>query len=399
MSRVRAAVALVSLASAPSCLLTNDFWAFEDTAPVVAIERPEGFPGGGFGLALAAYERADGSGLLAVGGNPATDAFVFQTQTRSGEILPNAELSRTCADHVECVGRGFGSTFSWIRDFGGGTDCLAMGAAATDSVFAFCIGGNVIASDTSAEGGSSLGTSMASVPDGAEVFVGAPQSPEKVYVWPDDTRRLVGVGLGLGGTIGAALAAVRIDDATIRVAAGGGGEVVVFDWSAGVGTLVGATRTGGDGFGRALAWGDSAGDDAVELHVGGDGGVRVYSGADHDVEDALACDGDCSTFGDALAVGDVTGDGLAEVVVGWPGRPSGGETRSGAVAVFAHDTTTDPRILTDSTPDADEEVGRSVAVATVGDRGEIVAGAGGEIFWFLCSGLRGDDPQVGDRCR
>jgi hypothetical protein len=391
MKRARLVLVMLANAALPACLLTNDFFAFEDVAPVVAVERPEGFPGGGFGSSLAGFESSELGGLLAVGGDPGTDAFLFQTRTSTGEILPDAEYTRACEDHTECVGRGYGYAFTWLASFAGGTDCLAMGSPLSDSVYAFCIGGNMIDSRVLADGGESFGTSLSSAPDGSEVFVGAPASPEKVYVWGDRADP-IGVGLGLGGTLGEAVAAVRLDESTIRVAAGGGGEVVVFDW-AGAATIVGATRTGGDGFGHALAWRGPS-----ELAIGGDGAVHAFTGTDLADEETLACDGDCATFGDALAVGDPTDDGEDEIVVGWPGRPSGGKAGSGAVAVFDGGRG-EPRILSDSTPEADAALGRAVAVVPVGDRDEIVAGASGEILWFLCSGLPGDGPEVGERCR
>ena len=400
MSRGPCLVAtLAALAGAPACLLTNDFFGLEDVAPVVAVERPEAFPGGGFGASLAGYESAALGGLVAVGGNTGTDVYVFQSTKSTGRLFPDAEFARMCEDRVECEGRGFGRSFVWMSSFALGTDCGVMGAPLTDSVFAFCLDGSFLDSATT-PARSSLGTSIAGAVDGTEVFVGAPASDERVYVWADaDRATLVGVGLGLGGTIGEAVAAIRIDGETVRVAAGGGGEVVVFNWADGAATLVGEPRLGSAGFGSVLAWGDSMETPGPELYAGGGGQVRVYSGATLDDVRSLDCEGDCASFGDAIAVGDVTDDGRDEIVVGWPARASSGKSFSGAVAVYAHDATTAPEILTDSTPEADEELGRAVAVVPVGDRNEIAAGAGGEILWFLCSGLVGDGPEVGERCR
>jgi hypothetical protein len=376
----------VLAALCPACLLSNDFFAFEDTAPVVALAEPEGFPGSGFGSVLAAYESESLGGVLAVGGNPGTDVFVFQTRTASGDLAPDAEFSRACGGREGCDGLGVGSAVAWLASFEGGTDCLAMGGSATDSVFSFCIGGNRIAQTN---GDDTVGRSVAAAVGGSEVFVGGPDSPEKVYVW-DGGATLVGVGLGLGGSIGEAIA-VSPDGGV--VAAGGDGEVAIFSWDGAAAAPI-ATVEGEAGFGRALVWGDTRGDGDAELHAGGDGRVTIVA-ADGAEIDVVECgEAPCTSFGDALATGDVDGDDREDLVVGWPARHGS----AGAVVVFAHGATSGS-ILEHSTPTGDQRVGRSVAVVTVGDRGEVVAGAAGEVYYFFCSGLPGDDTAVGDRCR
>jgi len=387
----RARLALAVLATVPcwGCLLTNDFFAFEDTAPVVAVTEPDGFPGSGFGALLAAYESESLGGLLAVGGNPGTDVFVFQTLTASGDLTPDAEFSRACGGREGCDGLGVGGSVTWLAAFASGTDCLAMGAPATDSVIAFCIGGNQIAQ---VPGVGSVGRSVASAVGGSEVFVGAPDSGEKVYVWADRAPDLVGVGLGLGleGSIGEAVA-VSPDGAL--VAAGGDGQVAIFSWDGSAAALV-DTIAGEPGFGRSLAWGDTQDDAGVELHAGGDGRVTILSGDGAELGLLECGESPCTSFGDALATGDLDGDGRDDLAVGWPAR----RNFAGAVAVFSHGEISGP-VLQHSTPTADQRLGRSVAIVPVGDRGELVAGAAGEIYYFFCSLLPGDTAAVGERCR
>ena len=105
---------------------------------------------------------------------------------------------------------------------------------------------------------------------------------------------------------------------------------------------------------------------------------------------------DCesSEFGVALGVGDLDGDGEGEVVVGAPSMTVRHTSRAGAVIIYDVDP---PQTAKDhlydfkdiaflSSADADDQLGRSIALPNLGDRQVLAAGApgGGKAAIFYC---------------
>jgi FG-GAP repeat len=189
---------------------------------------------------------------------------------------------------------------------------------------------------------------------------------------------------------------------------------------------------GTPGFGRAFAAGPVVkGDDGDELVVSDDSVVYVFDSArlaslaptlDSDCslgalpEGALVTSFTCgstknisgcgsSDFGAALGVGDLDGDKDGEVVVGAPGMTVRHTERAGALIIYDVDPPkSDKEQLYDfrdiaflSSADADDQLGRSIALPDLGDRHVLAAGApgSGKVALFYCA-----FPELtGERCR
>jgi hypothetical protein len=119
-------------------------------------------------------------------------------------------------------------------------------------------------------------------------------------------------------------------------------------------------------------------------------------------------DCEASEFGAALGVGDLDGDGDGEVVVGAPSMTVRHTSRAGAVIIYDVDPPeTSKDHLYDfkdiaflSSADADDQLGRSIALPDIGDRQVLAAGApgGGKAAVFYCPSFL--PPELaGARCQ
>jgi hypothetical protein len=119
---------------------------------------------------------------------------------------------------------------------------------------------------------------------------------------------------------------------------------------------------------------------------------------------------DCesSEFGAALGVGDLDGDGDGEVVVGAPTMTVRHTRRAGAVIIYDVDPPESAKdhlydfkdIAFLSSADADDQLGRSIALPNLGDRHVLAAGApgGGKAAVFYCPSFL--PPELaGARCQ
>jgi hypothetical protein len=244
---------------------------------------------------------------------------------------------------------------------------------------------------------------------------------------------------GLGSAVSAA-AWAEGDEVLIAAAATPGATVLVLGLHAdGAVDVYACLSSEAGGFGRALAIGFIDDDEWPDIVVGSDlesrgrlETVEVYRGAaladrgPLDVGDG--CDGapeapveiacpevlrnvTCGAgygFGSAVAAGDVDADGRDDLIVGAPYVAVDGQNEAGAVYVFPGATLFDDApsadVLTLSTPAVGQLLGRSVTAVRTrfgsGGRSEPVAGApGGDLAAvFLCTGLAGDTPEIGERC-
>lgn len=192
---------------------------------------------------------------------------------------------------------------------------------------------------------------------------------------------------------------------------------------------------GTSGFGRALATGDVNSDEFDELVLSDDHLVYVFDGkqlaslAPTDnpgcslaalPEGTLIASFTCgstknisgceaSDFGKSLGVGDLDGDGDGEVVVGAPNMTVRHQTHGGAVLIYDVETgkagaPANLYDLTDiafiSSAEEDDQLGFSLALAPLGPRDLLVAGApgGGKTALFYCPSFL--PPELkGSRCQ
>lgn len=217
------------------------------------------------------------------------------------------------------------------------------------------------------------------------------------------------------------IARVGAEGRLLAVGTPSAGEVRLFFAADGATPSYVGCLGGTSGFGRAFAAGPVvAGDDDDELVISDDAIVYVFDAAklatlppavdaectlgalpEGSLVTSFTCgstknisDCDSSEFGAALAVGDLDGDGDGEVVVGAPSMTVRHVKRAGALIIYDVDPPKTPKehlydfkdIAFLSSADADDQLGRSIALPNIGKRQIMAAGApgGGKTALFYC---------------
>lgn len=416
----------------------------EDDSPVVSLARPRGM-NAGFGVVLASV-AANGQSRLLVGGAPGQSrAAAFDTSDPDG---PSEDALRTsyCTDRDACflstrpagLGRAAGSPNELCFAFGlGQTSAGRRGLLVRcedDTIFSWPVPTEVFDRFIAPKLDENLGGPILSV-----LHADPEREPglavglvEEGYAWYYPPSRFDPVSLEPGlmdPSFGRSVAVVRAGGTrVIAVGAPDEGHVWLFrDQGDGRVEPTGCLGAA-PGFGRTLEAGPVAGDADDELVVADASHVTVFDGAAlarlpvsaarscglgslpaGGVVASLGCGttpatANCedSEFGAALAVGDFDGDGDGEVAVGAPALTVRGRKRAGAVLVY--DVEADaPSALGDvryvSSGEAGSRLGAVLAVAPLGERGVLAAGApaAGAAYMFYCSGLPGAR-ALGSRC-
>jgi hypothetical protein len=430
------------------------YGGLQDQASTRVADAPDGYPRGNFGTALAAFQGDRGGipvSALVVSAGTASPVATYDVWD-GNDIVLSGPRDDDCTETGDCD-EGAGSAVAgisvWKRGMPGEAKlCRLIAASTTGSVVVVCESTSVV--DPFAVPGRAFGAAMVSVGGApsplAVALIGAPGvGPADVgalYRLPDGAAPVEVVlpagASPAGGRLGTELAAYAIDAQHVFVAGAAvdGHRVVVaeiFDEGAGAQSdVIACIDDPAGGFGGSLLFADLTNDGAPELIVGSTADatgrletVRVYPGTGRPGRGTcgpwsaapaeLACPSvqgvDCaaSGFGGDLAAGDLDGDSNDELLVGAPFATVEGTSRAGTVFVFrgsasGPDVAT-TRALRLSSPEADDRLGTTVAVAgsllsSATPRQEPIASAPGRDAFaaFLCSGLPGDEPGIGERC-
>lgn len=158
---------------------------------------------------------------------------------------------------------------------------------------------------------------------------------------------------------------------------------------------------GAPDFGRRMVAADFNDNGTPDLAVsapgaGGSGMVYVYldvdaSGARAPLE--IPAPAGADEFGLALAAGDLDGAGGHELAIGAPATAAAGEPSAGAVYLYGFEDGGfgEPYVLADARPEAEQRLGKSLAVVGFGGGGAILAvGASKEVFTYFRTPLSSD---------
>jgi hypothetical protein len=431
------------------------YGGLEDQASTRVAEAPDSYPRGGFGAVLAAFQGDRGSipiSALVVSAGTASPVAIYDVWD-GHDIVLSGPRDDDCTDTGECddgAGSALAGIPMWRRGMlGEGRLCTIIAASTAESVLVQCESTTLVDRFV-VGGGRAFGAAMVSVAGAtsthALAVIGAPAigpiDAGRLYRLPDGAAPVeIALPAGVspaGGHLGAELAAYAIDAQHVFVAGAAidGNRVVVaevFDEGAGVQSdVIACIDDPAGGFGGSLLFADLTNDGVPELVVGSTADatgrletVRVYPGTGRPGRGTcgpwaaapaeLACPSvqgvDCaaSGFGGDLAAGDLDGDSNLELLVGAPFATVEGVSRAGTVFVFrgsasGPDVAT-TRALRFSSPEADDRLGTTVAAAgsllsSATPRHEPIASAPGRDAFaaFLCSGLPGDEPAIGERC-
>ncbi|MCS6798095.1 MAG: integrin alpha [Myxococcota bacterium] len=431
-----------------------------DGAGILVLEAPENYPRAGLGTVVAAYDAqlADGTwqSRVVTSAGPDTPYRVHAIWRGDRVVDRDAHaLLDGCSDPGDCdVGLGSALLGTAVYQPGmpsEGRLCVLAFAAASDGYHVRCEVSTDPSSFLPFSGPSMTRFGAAAAPLHGEAglaVVGAPAAMDRSGA----LYRILATGANAplaipervvptAGELGASLATAPLPSGRTLVVAGAvrAQTVLVLSVGSGPPDVHACLRATSMGYGGSLAAGDVTGDGLPEVFVaapattpGRAETVEVYDGATMPgpLADGSECPGwgsaprvlrcteglrgvSCaaSGFGGAMAVGDVDADGTGDLAVGAPRAAVGGTERAGAVFLFRGSSAglseNAADVLTHSLPSADAEVGASLAMvrtqlgAGLRARHEVVAGSPGanEVLVFLCTGLDGDDPDVGARCQ
>jgi len=427
----------------------------QDSAGVVVLEAPDGYPSRSLGAVLTGFDGSLGGtevSRIAAGGGTNMPLAVHEVWNGRGLALGNA-LYQACDDPGDCD-RDAGAAVAGIPSWRPGSPasgemCLLIGSPTADSVTVRCEEPR-INEPLMGPAGTRLGASLASLAPGSAAgvaIVGAPGANSgdgAIYRIPDGSNPVqlsVPVSaIAARGGLGSAIAVAPLPGGATLVVAGAPGArrvlvlVVSSDGMGGVVTNLRSCIDGPeDGFGGVVAAGDVDGDSWPEVFVSrsadamsrtemlvmlpgtglpdpggcsaawGEGAVPIPCPAGLD---SATCG---RGYGSALAIGDVDADGLGDLIVGDPSATARGHEDAGAVFVLpGHASGLDGMradALTLSSAEPGDSLGAVVATVrtdldAMSPRVEVVAGApgAGSVALFLCSGLEGDTLAVGQRC-
>lgn len=421
-----------------------------EDAPVVQLKRPE--ETSGFGVSLATAAITGRSQVLVGGASGISAAATFELGDGQNPTLDSIDLGACRTGDALCFlgDRTAGLPVATYPGGvpGAGTLCFALGLGETNlnqrGVLFRCDDDTEYAQaapepanaliDQAVQGFARAVVTLASDRDGEPaVIVGSHELQRSWFYWPGTINSpisLVPSSATPDESYGTTVAIARVPGARIfAVGAPAEGHVWLYRSSDGATVEPLGCLALSAGFGRALAAGpvvSSANDDLVisderqvmvlagtalaqlpasassECSFGGlpAGGVvaSFTCASEHGLESCGR-----SRFGAALAVGDVDGDGDGEVAVGGPGFSLRGEREAGGVIVFDAEgpnpeRRTDVKFL--SSGEEGDQLGQAVAMARIGERDVLIAGAPGgkKTAVFYCTSLL-TGGAAGPRCQ
>jgi hypothetical protein len=443
------------------------FSDIESDAPTRVLGASEGFRAGTFGSRLASVQAPfaggiDASRVAAVGG-PGSPFAVYGMWTA---MAPDIALRWDgCDDPTECPA-SFGADVTGIPAFDGNGACFVFTSPDTAETRVLCEGEEgVTLLPNPSLADEEIGRSVAGVPEANNpvgvAFFGAPGASSgagALYRLADagtahsPVTLPASLTLAAGDRFGSVMAADLVpagvtitaltDAVVLAVTATGADRVYVLAVGGdgvGISAELLACLDGGEGFGGALAFGDSTGEGDPELFVGealtaagrtdavfaysltsltAEAGCASEDQGDDPPMETIACpvglDVDCASsgFGSSIAIGDVDGDAVGDLLVGAPTAVVGGELDAGAAFLLSGSMEglsaigESSDVLVDSDPEAGARLGAAVAMVgshlgvSAMERAEPVASAPGQgqLFFFLCSDLEIVASLADSRC-
>jgi hypothetical protein len=444
----RGTVRLAALLAAAAGCDVAAFDRYRRESPVIVFERPGSYSHLSFGGAVAVASEAHRDWLVVSGG---LGTAVLAVPVRDGTRLAPLEAPRyVCGPDAPCdLEARTGTALAGLERWQGASACALTGSfdATLHQVHGRCFGSDPVTSFTltpppgleTSGFGLALATprrGRASAPSAGEiVFVGAPAEAGHVFAaMPTGLLDVTPAGRSPTAALGTALAAGwhrgTAGETDFLLAAGAPGMRAVFllrgepRANRPLQSVACIVRGEEPGFGSALALGDLDGDGRDDLIVSARGDipdrrsrVHVYLASSLPEEPACApnawpaaaviectdvpsrgvhCGEGDTGFGSALGAGDLDGDGRDELLIAAPGARVADMDEAGAVWIVRaqQGAFATAGALRTASPQSGARLGEALAVASLGGRDEVFAGASGarQVSLFLCSGLEGDRP-------